>query len=408
MSSATLTEQIATPVAPDNPVGSDPRRKGGPYQTIRDARMNAAKIERSILGGTLDTEEKSEATAWAESRQQWKIVKEQGQKTLAESKDLEIACYVVEALARLDDFGALAQAFAGMKQLIENFWDGLYPRPRHDDDDLEQKTGIGDNERREAFLAELLRGGFQPLPDFEDGAERAEKIRLVYVKARIVPMERLTGIGGDESFSRALLRIPVTENKPAGVFSVRDYRFALEDPASLQKFEQAVKETRKEFFEKLVKDIESCQLEYDALTKALTDACEKDSPDEPLAPSTSAVRDALAECRDTVRTQIAKHIFGAEPAPVSPNPVIDGPVVPAAQGGPLRTRSDAFNALEEVAKFFERTEPLSLFPAQLRKLISQAQMDPAEYFSEIIEDKSVLEKVLKAHGLKKPSGSGDK
>jgi type VI secretion system protein ImpA len=62
-------------------------------------------------------------------------------------------------------------------------------------------------------------------------------------------------------------------------------------------------------------------------------------------------------------------------------------------------REDAFRTLESIALFFERTEPQSLVPAQLRKAIRWGRMSPAQLYSELIEDSSVREQIFKVVGI---------
>ena len=67
----------------------------------------------------------------------------------------------------------------------------------------------------------------------------------------------------------------------------------------------------------------------------------------------------------------------------------------------LRTRQDAFDVLNKVATFFERTEPQSLIPAQLRKVVRLGKLSPADFFSEILDNSDVRDQLFKIYGLEK-------
>jgi type VI secretion system protein ImpA len=71
-----------------------------------------------------------------------------------------------------------------------------------------------------------------------------------------------------------------------------------------------------------------------------------------------------------------------------------------------RDRNDAFRQLEVIATFFERTEPQSLLPAQIRRVIRQGQLTPREFFEELIEDPAARDKLFKTLGLvSSPAGA---
>ncbi|MEX0725267.1 MAG: type VI secretion system protein TssA [Planctomycetaceae bacterium] len=70
--------------------------------------------------------------------------------------------------------------------------------------------------------------------------------------------------------------------------------------------------------------------------------------------------------------------------------------------GSLRTREDAFAALLKVAEFFERTEPQSVLPAQIRRIVEWGKLSPDKLYSELIEDKSVRDKMFRLVGIRAP------
>jgi len=82
-----------------------------------------------------------------------------------------------------------------------------------------------------------------------------------------------------------------------------------------------------------------------------------------------------------------------------------GPASPSAGvsvPGRLESRSDALRMLNQVADFFERQDPLSLLGAQVRKVVRMANMTPAEYYSELLEDENARQQLFKLVGISPP------
>jgi type VI secretion system protein ImpA len=81
-------------------------------------------------------------------------------------------------------------------------------------------------------------------------------------------------------------------------------------------------------------------------------------------------------------------------------------IKPSGGGGgsfQLSTRDDAFRILMSVADFFERTEPQSLMPAQLRRVVEWGKLSPQELFARVIEDDSALQQMYKLVGIQRPN-----
>ena len=94
------------------------------YRSIRFARSTARSAERRI--STMEEEKDG-------VRPNWKPVLDLAIQILAEeSKDLEIACYLIEALVRMHGFAGLHEGFRLCRLLVEHYWDELYPRPDAD------------------------------------------------------------------------------------------------------------------------------------------------------------------------------------------------------------------------------------------------------------------------------------
>src|SRR5690606_36453569 len=99
------------------------------YQQIKTARNAARSAERSSLFG-----EPSQ-----EAADHWRTVFELSPDFIAHTgKDLEVACWLTEALVRRDGFRGLRTAFELLLGLIDQHWNTLYPLP--DEDGLETRV----------------------------------------------------------------------------------------------------------------------------------------------------------------------------------------------------------------------------------------------------------------------------
>src|SRR5262249_21846480 len=115
--------KLLAPIPGDKPTGADLRADaspGSPYYAVKDARTAARTAERQLVV----------AGDNGAPPPDWKPVLLHGSKALAEkTKDLEVAAYLIEALVRLHGFAGLRDGFRLARELVEQFWDSLYPTP---------------------------------------------------------------------------------------------------------------------------------------------------------------------------------------------------------------------------------------------------------------------------------------
>src|ERR1700722_14314183 len=116
---------LAAPLPGDAPAGLDLRQDFTPqslYYRLRDARAEAREIERRVDHDPL---------ADAGVPIQWRTVRDLAIKALGEqTKDLEIAAWLTEALVRLEGMPGLAAGSSVIAGLAMTLWDsGLHPQP---------------------------------------------------------------------------------------------------------------------------------------------------------------------------------------------------------------------------------------------------------------------------------------
>jgi type VI secretion system protein ImpA len=352
MASAELitTESLVRAFEGGNPAGNDIRRDSSPsspYHAVKTARQSARAAERNSVFDHGNNE----------ADVHWRKVLELAPEILAnQAKDLEIASWYVEALVRCHGFRGLRDGLRLVRQLIEQFWDALYP-----------------------------------LPD-EDG-----------IATRVAPLAGLNGEGAEGVLIAPIRNVPITEGKAPGPFSLwhyqqaRDVQKISDEKARAQKIEKlgftvdniekAVNESSETFFVDCRDDLKSCVEAYREINRVLTERCGVRA-----APPTSNIIGVLQECLDTIN-HVARHKLPVEPEPAAAEGEEasgDGSGT-AMSAGPIKSREQAFRQLRTIAQFFRQTEPHSPISYVLDKAVKWGGMPLSELIFELIPDSSSRE-----------------
>jgi type VI secretion system protein ImpA len=372
-------ETLLAPFPGENPAGVDVRSggNGGDYRKLKDARNEAARAERNLLykGGTDDQ-------GYPLPPPDWRPVLELAPKVLAENaKDLEVVAFLIEALVRQHGFAGLRDGYRLARELVERYWEHLYPHP-------------------------------------EEGEGLRERVR---------PLANLNGEDGGGMLIDPIHRVPITAGRSCGPYSLaslhdavdvdritdpeqRERRLQLAGAVTMDMFRKAVTETPPEFYRNLLDDLTQAAAEFEQLGQDLDARCGSDSQG-PVAPPLSAIREALAECRREVEN-IARPLLGdATAAPAAQ--AGESPVVPAGTATPLvaadgqthvQNREEAFRALLAVAEFFKRTEPQSPVAYLLEQAVRWGRMSLPDLLKELVTDAPTREQIYRLIGVgEKPS-----
>jgi type VI secretion system protein ImpA len=335
--------KLTTPIAGANPCGVDLRTNAArpaTYDATKDGRNKARADEKKLYEGGEETQP------------DWKGVVRAATKTLTEkSKDLEIGAYMVEALARTNGFAGLRDGFRLVRELVDKFWDQLYP-----------------------------------LPD-EEG-----------IDTRIFALIGLNGGDAEGTLIVPINRIPVTEKTSEGVLATYHYHEAhktakitdaevkekriAQGAMTLDKLGKAVAESSNAFYNNLVEDLNAALEELAMLGTALEAKCGNN------APAWGQVRTALTACLDAI-SDFARHKL--EIAAVKPEAKNDDGTPGAAPGqqksaGGLQTRDDALSLLMKVADFFRRTEPHSFVSYAVEQAVRWGKMPLPELLAELLDE----------------------
>lgn len=367
-------ESLVAPISEEAPTGSDIREDSSPtspYYQIKDARSAARAAERSA---DADSEEGGLLPEWRT------ILDLAPQILTSNAKDLEIAAWYIEALARGYGFAGLRDGFHLARRLVEDYFDDLYP-----------------------------------MPD-EDGME-----------TRVAPFSGLNGEGGDGTLIQPIRKILLTDGDPP--FAAWQYEQAIEiakivdeekrerriasGAASMDAIETSVRETSPEFFRDLLDDIEAAMEAYKALSDAFDAAAGHD------APPASNIRNILTAVHGIATTLSRDRLPAAveeAPAPdasgdADPGPAADGGAQPAAAAvavasGKIQTRDQAFEALRKVSEFFRVNEPHSPISYVLDDLVRRGRMSFPDLLAELLDDADARRRMLMTAGIR-PGQDGE-
>jgi len=349
MASATVLDfaRLLSPVPGDAATGVDLRADATPtslYYLIKGAHTAARNAERKQLMGP---------EADGDGPPDWEKVRHSAERALTEkSKDLEVTVYLIEALARLKGFAGLRDGFRLARELVEKFWDGLYPRP--------DEEGVA---TRVAQLSSLATG---------------------------------------DSLVVQMSRVPVTESVSHGRLTLANYREGKRS-GKADTFERAVAETPAAFYGHLTEDIRQCREEYEKLGAVLDPLCAAE------APPTSHLKEALTASLDTI-AEVAHAKLQELKAPQAKQPAAAANGDAKAGGrnstSGLQTREDAFRMLQEVADFFRRTEPQNAIVPSLELAMRYGKMSMADLLAEVITDEGPRKAVFRQLGIKPPEATG--
>jgi type VI secretion system protein ImpA len=264
------------------------------------------------------------------------------------SKDLEIVAYLLEAVARRHQFAGLRDGFRLARELIERYWESLYPRPD------------------------------------EEG-----------VATRVAALSQLNGIEADGTLIAPIKLIPITNGR-GELFTTWHF----ENASHRDAVRAAGDQSDAAWIQGLAEDLAQCLVEFDLLEGALTQRCGQDGP------PTSKIREALVQVETAVREVGGAHLKPAGDA-ASENAGAAGGEGGSGAGGPVGSREEALRKLREVAEYFRRHEPHSPVSYAIDRSIRWAKLPLHELLGELIPNKEAFKEFDKRTGISPPSKDKD-
>ena len=353
-------EAILAPLAGDQPTGIDLRQDFAPtsiYFRLRDARAQARDAERQAdsQGG------------------------DEGQPTLgrpvatmaigalkSNSKDLEVATWLTEALVRTAGLRGLMAGASVIAGLVERHWDGLYPMP----DD----TGM---------------------------------------EARVAAIAGLSGQGTDGTLMQPLRKVSLFNRPDGSPFSLWQYQAALElsgiiDPARrAQRIDSGVLPYEEVEKEARLAGATHWSAQRDTISKALASWREMervlDEKAGQASPAVNRVRDLLEFVSDTCR-KYAPPEAAMDGASDTTDATAGNSPAAVATAGAISGREQALRQLTEIAAWFRRNEPSSPIGFTLDEAVRRARLGWPELVAELVSDETARHSLLTSVGIKPPSG----
>lgn len=356
-------EDVIQPISGDIVTGVNPRDDISPtstYYLLKDIRNTARAKERKAL---VDEEDLLAIAT------EWRPILEQVPNALENHcKDLEFVAWLIEALCRLQGFKGLALGFTLAAELIERYWDDLYPIP--DPDDLSE---------------------------------------------RLAPLIGLNGIESEGSLIQPIKSILIIDGQSEGPFSTWQYEQAFEvdrldkekqikkfesGAISLEDVEIAIKETADSFFIELNADIDAAISAFDRLSVVMDTAM----GGEPQP--TSYISKSIQNCSICVKQLAEKALKKAEANTIVEQSEVEvtndenkSNVVQGIQQQ-LNSREQAINSLDTIAEFFRKTEPHSPMSYAIEQVIRWSDLSLPELLQELIQDGEARNGFFKLSGIK--------
>lgn len=357
---------LLAPIASASPVGTD-LRSNDLFLQARDIRNAARDSERQRSQGIVPDHSRLLA--------QWQQVADRCCGILAaHSKDLDVCAWLIEAQTRLHGAQGLADALMLYCELMQCYWNDLFPRP-------ETIPGAGDEN----------------------------------IDACVAALEGLNGSSRPGSVVEAInnFRISCCHENDQGEYLLWHYRAALDaqhlaDDAkrqqrisllgySLLDIQQAADSSETAFYRDQLGSVESAQMALHRLDAVLTQKLDV------LAPATAMMRDALGGMHDAI-----SHLAGAR-LHIDDGEELESPkhrlasasqtllAVATAAGRQRATpdsnafpanRDDAIRFLAMIADYFREAEPHSPLAYSIDALVRRARMPFDELMRELIPDPS--------------------
>ncbi len=359
-------EAIFQPISEENPSGEN-MRYSGLYDEISEAR----RADLVVAQGDWQTDLKI-----ADFR---KVVELAVPALTSQTKDLQIAGYLTEALVKQYQFVGLRDSLKLMSGLQEHFWETLFPEI--DEGDMEGRANavaFMDTQTSYAIKeAKITQGNSYNLLDWEDSK-------------RFVFPDNIEILDSADQQKYAALRAQAEK----------------EGRVTEEMWKKAIASSRRAFYEDLTLLIAECWAEYKEINRIIEERF-----DARQMPGMSNLKKAL----ETVETQVNILLTlkrEEEPDEEDEFPQDEqaegggeGAVVGGTSGGApgtsgaIQGRADALKRLGQLADYFRKAEPHSPISYLVNRAIKWGNMPLETWLQDVIKDESVLSELRQTLGF---------
>ena len=284
---------------------------------------------------------------------------------LNKSKDIRVASWLAEGLARVQGYQGLADGCVLLRKLCDDYWPSLYPLAEN-----------GDQELRIGAFAHFV----------------TTTVQL----ARSIPVTQGNGAAYScADYDNALHFENLAGKNPELRDGIPDHKVTLE------KFSASQQRTPRGFYEALQTDFSQAQDAWKQLAATI------DAHLGVEGPSFTVVFDALDQAERVVQRLLKEAgvlLEAASEAPADSAPVTSPEPASARMfGGPIANRTQALQQLQMVADFFRRTEPHSPVAYLANRAVQWGNMPLHEWLRSVIKDGGTLNQVEELLGLNPPA-----
>ncbi|MGB0911714.1 MAG: type VI secretion system protein TssA [Nitrospirales bacterium] len=360
-------ESLLRPIPGENPAGADVRYTR--YDIIKEAR----RADEGLPQGDWKPKGAPKTADWG------KVIEVASTVISTESKDLQVAVWLLEALVKRHHFAGLRDGVKLIRELHEQFWETLYPIIEDGDRDYRASPIEWMNEKEKSPFFPITVKGI-PVLHSPDGEEYSFKH---WEESRTVDN---LGRQSAKAMAEAIAEGKVTK-------------------AQIDKAEASTPLTR---CMTLLEDVRQGADEIQALDQVLKEKFGEGSSDRP---SVTNVMEAVESCRIFLdETVHKKGGAGMSSGSMAPQKDEKEGLEVGSENARSQVRSsggiepvdrlDALRRLAAVAEFFRRTEPHSPVSYLVQRATKWGEMPLDEWLNEVIKSKDVLGAVRETLGIK--------
>lgn len=357
-------EALLTPVSEEKPAG-EYLRYSGIYDEISEAR----RADKDVPQGEWQTEVK-----YADYR---KVISLAVPALEKDTKDLQIAAWLSEALVKEHGFIGLRDSLKLLVGFQEKFWETLHPEV--DEGDMEGRANaIAWMELQTSFAlkqAKITGYNGYSFVDYEDS------------KRFDIP-DNIDSLDSTEQARYNELRAQAEK----------------ENRVTANKWRAEMAQTRRAFYEELNFLIEECWTGYNDINRVIEEKFDRNQ-----APGLNNLKKAL----DDVHTQVKKFLEekrAAEPDEAT-DEAAEGEIIEGEGGvmvkvagvatasGAIQSRQDALKRLGDIAEFFRKTEPHSPISYVLLRAVKWGNMPLESWLQDVIKDETVIFQIRQTLGF---------
>ncbi|WP_449433502.1 type VI secretion system protein TssA [Pseudomonas putida] len=352
-------DALLQPVSESAPCGEDVSFSEV-YDRIREERR---ADDPSLSQGDWQTELKTA---------NWRSVIELSSQVLSrQSKDLQAAVWLGEAVISRHGYSAVADACELILGLLEHYWDGLFPPA--DGDDLDERAS------RLAWFNQYATQALRNAP--LTGGDPAMSLNDWQISREVDNLARQ---------NRDAWQAAIDEGKPNG-----------------ETFDHALRSSGREWISATLAAVEQAQGAQQRLSVQI------DVRFGRQAPSVTGVGEALGQARQ-VLLQVAQSLgiqasavvdampeedVAAIPPATSPRPLPPVAHTPVVSNQSLSGKQDALRQLKEIAAFFRHSEPHSPVAYLLERAVTWADMPLDQWLAEVVDDGDLLKRIKEKTGM---------